>query len=147
MADTTTAFTACDAVIELRDIGGVLRDISGSTNKIETTFENKIGEFRTLGGSQWPNRLQCGKDATFKVTGIASTAVNEIKDIIEDWFFNGSGLRTLRFAQPAGTSGSKRYSGEVVLVDFKFSDDAADPNPVMFEINFKPSGAFVRNTI
>jgi len=96
MADTTTAYTACDVPVYLDDAGGTLRDISGSSNKLETTFENKIGEFRVMGGSQWMQRIQCGKDATIKLTGIASTATNEIRDILSAWFFSGSGLRTLR---------------------------------------------------
>ena len=64
MADTTTAFTACDVVVELDDASGTLRDISGSTSKVEANFDNNIGEFRTLGGSQWKNRIQCGKDVS-----------------------------------------------------------------------------------
>lgn len=141
MADTTTAFTACDVVVELDDASGTLRDISGSTSKVEANFDNNIGEFRTLGGSQWKNRIQCGKDASFKLTGIASTTANEIRDIIETWFISGSGLRTFRFAQPAGTAGSKRYAAECVLKSYKFSDDAADANPVMYEVELLPSGS------
>jgi hypothetical protein len=141
MADTTTAFTACDVVAELDDASGVLRDISGSTNKLEADFKNNIGEFRTLGGSQWKNRIQCGKDASVKLIGIASTAVNEIRDIILNWFFNGSGLRTFRWSEPAATSGAKRFSGEFVLDSYKFSHDSADANPVMYEISLLPSGA------
>jgi len=147
MADTTTAFTACDVVAELDDASGVLRDISGSTNKIEADFKNNIGEFRTRGGSQWKNRIQCGKDASVKLTGIASTAVNEIRDIILNWFFNGSGLRTFRWAEPAGTAGSKRFSGEFVLDSFKFSDDASEANPVLYEVSLLPSGAITMTSL
>jgi hypothetical protein len=141
MADTATAFTACDVVVELDDAGGTLRDISGSSAKVEANFDNNIGEFRTLGGSQWKNRIQCGKEASFKVTGIASTGTNEIRDIILAWFFSGSGLRTFRFAEPAGTAGSKRFAAECVLKSFKFSDDASDANPVAYEVELLPSGA------
>ncbi len=146
MAATTTAFTACDWVLELDDDANALQDISGSSTTVDVNFDNQIGEFRPF-GTQWKTRTQCGKDASFKVKGIATTAANEIRDLVEDWYFNGSGPRTFRLSSPAGDPTNVRYFAECFLKSFKFSGDAGSADPVMYDIELVPTGEVFREII
>lgn len=146
MPATTTAFTACDWKIEIDDSGGTLQDVSGSSSTLDANFDNDIGEFRVF-GSEWKNRIQCGKDASFKLKGIATSGANEIRDLIENWFFSGSGLRSFQFSSPGGNSGDIVYAAEVVLKTFKFSGDASSADPVMYDIELAPSGPVTRTVI
>lgn len=147
MTATTTAFTACDWVLELDDETGTLLDISGSSSNVDVNFDNKIGEFRVF-GTEWMTRIQCGKDAGFKIKGIGSTGPDEIRDLIEAWFFNGpSGPRTFRLSSPSDASQQKQYTAECFLKTFKFSGDAASADPVMYDIELVPTGVVTYATI
>lgn len=146
MPTTSTAITACDAVLRLDDSTGTLVEISGSTNKIDMNFDNKIGEFRTF-GEDWMTRIQCGKDASFTIQGIATTTVDEIRDLIEDWFFAGYGARTLQVNLPSEAAGSNRYVAEVVLKTFSFSAESDSADPIMYSIELAPSGQVTRTTL
>lgn len=146
MSATTTAFTACDAVLFLDNASGTPVDISGSTNTVDANFDNKLGEFKPF-GTQWPIRVTCGKDASFTIKGVATTAIGEIRDLVENWFFNGSGARTFTFSLPDNNSGDVTYSAEVLLKSFKFSGDASSADPIMYDIELTPSGAVTRTVI
>lgn len=146
MPPTSTAFTACDAVIELGDASNVLQDISGSTNNLDANFENQIGEFRVF-GTQWKMRIQCGKDATFSIKGVATTGVNEIRELIDEWYFSGSGPRDFQFSVEGDSAGDIRYSASVVLKTYKFSADASSADPVMYNIELAPNGEVTREII
>jgi len=143
---TTTAFTACGAVVKLEDGATTLRDVSGSSNSVEFNFDNKIGEFRTF-DTQWFTRVQCGKDAGITLKGVATTAANEIKEIVESWFFSGSGDREFTFAYPSEATGSKRITANVFLKNFSFSADPSDANPMMYSIELTPTGEVTQATI
>jgi hypothetical protein len=147
MVTTTTAFTACDAVIELDNGAGTLTDISGSSNSVDVNFDNQIGEFRVF-GTQWMSRVQCGKDATISIKGIATTATDEIRDIIENWFFTDSNTsRTFNLSMPGNSVGDILYACEVVLSSWKFSGDSSSADPVMYDIELLPNGAVTRSVI
>lgn len=145
MPPTSSAFTACDAVIELSD-GTVLQDISGSTNTVDANFENQIGEFRVF-GTQWKQRIQCGKDASFSIKGVATTGVAEIREIIDEWFFQGSGPRDFQFSAEGDSAGDVRYSASVVLKSYKFGLDSGSADPVMYSIELAPNGEVTREII
>ncbi len=146
MTATTTAFTACDGVLRLDDNTNTLQDISGSSSNVDMNFENKIGEFKPF-GTQWFTRVQCGKDASFSLKGIATIAANEIRDLIEAWYFTGSGARTFQVNFPDENPGSYRYTAEVFLKSFKFSGDPGSADPIMYDIEFTPTGAVTRAII
>jgi hypothetical protein len=139
MAATTTAFTACDWVLELADETDTLQDVSGSSTTCDVNLDNQIGEFRPF-GTQWKTRTQCGKDASFKIKGIATTAANEIRDLIKNWYFNGSGPRRFRLSEPGGNPGDERYLATCFLKSYKFSGDANSADPVMYDIELVPTG-------
>lgn len=146
MPATTTAFTACDAVLRLDDATNSLRDISGSSSTTEVNFDNKIGEFRVF-GTEWTTRVQCGKDASFKIKGVATTGANEIREIIEAWFFDGSGARTFQLNSPDENAGSYRYTAEVFLKSFKFSADPKSADPLMYDIELVPTNDVIRTVL
>lgn len=146
MATTSTAFTACDAVLKLANDVAVLVNISGSTSNVDVNFDNKIGEFRVF-GDQFTQRIACGKDSSITIKGIATTGAGEIRDLIENWFFNGSGKRTFQLNMPSEAAGSIRYQVSVLLKTFSFSGDAGAPEPVMYNIELACVGAATRTVI
>jgi len=147
MADTTTAFGSSDVELRLADDAGVLVDITGSTGKLSTNFSRKIGEFNVFGGD-YPIRTAGKKDATFNVTGVASTGVDEFRDLIESWHFSDDNEpRAFEFDMPNSSPGSYTYSGMVFLKSFKFEPDAESEDPIMYEVEFIPSGAITRTVI
>lgn len=146
MATTTTAFTSCGSVIRLANSVAVLQDISGSLANVDLNFDNKIGEFRVF-SDQYVQRVQCGKDASITIKGIATKGANEINDLVTDWYFNGSGKRTFQLNMPDETTGSKRYQCSCLLKTFSFSADASAAEPVMFSIELTPVGQVTLTTL
>lgn len=137
---TTTHWNACDAVIKIDNASNTLIDISGSSNSAELEFNNDIGEFKTF-GSKWKGRIQCGKDATLKLSIVASKDAAEAMRIALDWFFNTNGAKTVQIDAPDSTTGSDRISGEFVLESFSIPLTADEATPVMCELNLLPNGA------
>lgn len=146
MAASTTVFNGCDSVVRLDNSGGTLVDISGSSNNIEFDPKREIGEFKPF-STPWKTRIDCGKDAAIKLSIVCSTAAGEGMDILLDWFFNGSGLRTLQWDFPNSNSGSRRFQAEVVLSDFNMAAGSDEADPMMLEANLMPSGAVTYSTI
>ena len=147
MADTTTAFSADGVRMRLADDTGTLQDISGSTGKLASNFSRKIGEFNVFGGD-YPIRTAGKKDASFTVTGVASTTVDEIRDLVETWhFMDDDAPRDFEVDMPDSSPGSHTLAGKVFLKSFKFEADAESEDPIMYEIEFLPSGAITRTPI
>jgi len=140
MALTTTAWNACDAVVQLDNSSGNLIDISGSSNSVEIDFKNDIGDYKVF-GTKWKGRLACGKDATIKIKIVASKSAAEAMKASLDWFFNTSNSRSIRIQAPDATSGSDQYDAEVVLESFSIPMPADNASPVMCELNLLPNGA------
>lgn len=143
MAQTTTAVNACDVVIKLDDENGLPQDVSGSSNEIKMSFMKKTGELQTFGGD-FPVRLACGRDAEFSLVGVYTLAINEIRDLINEWYFGTDtpALRTLEVNIPDNSPGSDRYYGEVVLDSFDFTASSGDASPLKLNATLKPSGAW-----
>ncbi len=144
MAQTTTYVNACDVKIQLDDENGILRDITGSSNEVKMQFMQKVGELQTFGNNN-AVRLTCGKDAQFNLIGVYTTALNEVRDLINEWYFGNAGrkLRTLDVQIPLqnGTFvGGDRYYGEVVLENFDFTLSSSDASPMKLNASLKPSG-------
>jgi len=82
---------------------------------VTLNFDHEIGQYIAFGG-RWPNRLECGKDASFDLTILYSLTANEGADIIIDWFFaSPPGDRTLAIYLPDKNVGSDYYSAEVKI--------------------------------
>lgn len=146
MTTTSTAFTACDSVLKLDNDVGTLTDISGSSSNVDVNFDNKIGEFRVF-GDEYVQRMQCGKDSSITIKGIATTAANEIRDLIEDWYFSGTGKRTFQLNMPSEAVGSTRYQVECLLKSFSFSADSSAAEPIMYSIELAPVGQVTRTIL
>jgi len=129
---TKTAYNACDVKVELDDATGTLRDVSGSLNKATFSVPANIAEFRAF-GSQWPGRLCCGLDGPLTLNGWASTALNEVLDILKKWRF-ASGApcsnRTIRISMPDGNPGSDQYTGEYKLENLEYDLTAGEGQPI-----------------
>ena len=140
MAQTSTGINGCDVAIWLDKAGGTLTDISGSSNKIDLNFDQELAMFRTF-GSKWPKRLECGKDASFALDVIYSSAADEGLDILKDWFFaTDPGARTLKIYVPDKNVGSDVYSCEVRIENLTFSAEAGAADPIMVSASLLPDG-------
>jgi len=147
VAQTTTAFNACDVSIWLDDSTNTLRELSGSSNSVEANFDHDIGEYVTF-DSKWPNRLECGKDASFTLNIICSETANEAWDIIKDWYFAASpGARTFRFYMPDKNVGSDRFSCEARIQNFTFTGDRSEPGPIMVTATLLPDGEVTHSDV
>ena len=146
MAETTTAVSACNASIWLDDDAGDLTDISGSSNEVEMSFEQNVGDFVVFGG-KWPVRQECGKDATFSVNVVYSTAADEAFDIIKTWFFaTNPGARTFAVYIPDKNVGSDYYHGEVRISSFSWTTSRGEAGPIMVSLDLLPDGEFQHDT-
>jgi len=146
MTQTVTAWNACDAVIKIDNLSGVLTDYSGSSNEVSIDFNNDIGAYKTF-GTKWKGRIPCGKDAKIKIKIVASKDTAEALKNTLDWFFNTSNSRSFQVDAPDSTTGSDRLSAEVVLESFSIPLPADSADPVMCEINLLPNGAVTWATI
>lgn len=137
---TDTAIVACDAGIWLDNLSGVLKNIGGSANEVAMNFDNPQGAFRTF-GSKWPKRLECGKDASYTLSIVYSTATDEGFDILKNWFFAANpGARTCKIYLPNKNVGSDVYSGEFKIQDLKFTPVAGSADPVTVTATLLPTG-------
>lgn len=146
MAQSTTVFSACDVAIWLDDVNGTPRDISGSSNSVTLNFDHEIGQYTAFGG-RWPNRLECGKDASFDIVILYSLTANEGADIIIDWFFTTiPGLRTASFYFPDKDVGSDHFQAEVLIEHWDVTGGAGSGDPVEINAHLVPSGAVTHTT-
>lgn len=146
MAETTTSVNACDVSVWLDNEAGTLIDISGSTNQVNMEFESNIGELRVL-VTRWPIRLQCGKDATFSLIVVYSTASDEGMDILKNWFFGTeTGARSLHVYIPDKNVGSDHFYGEVVLENLSWPVNAGEAQPIPVSASLRPSGTWTLDT-
>lgn len=141
MAQTTTHINACDAGIWLDNASGTQTDIGGSSNACSITLSQNIGELPTF-GTDWPRRKACGRDAKVELVVIYSTAADEGKDLLVDWFFGGNhkNARTLTIYLPDKNVGSDVYQGEFILEGFKIPIQAGDGKPIAVTANLSVDG-------
>lgn len=138
---TTDAINGCNVVLELDNTSGVLTDFSGSSNSVELSFDREIGEFKSF-ASLWKGRIPCGKDATIKIKVIMSQNTGELSYNLLDWWENQpSARKTFRATMPDGSSGSDRFTGEVVLKSMPIVAAADDADPIMIDAELMPDGA------
>ena len=139
MAATTTSVNACNAVIRLDNGSDVLTDISGSSNELNMEFSKPIAEFKVF-GLDWHKRMQCGKDASFSLKVVYTTATDEGFDLLKDWYFTGDGTKTLQVNLPSDNTGNDRYSGEFLLESLSWGLVASEAGPIMVSAELKPDG-------
>lgn len=147
MAETTTALNACDVSVWLDNAAGTLKDISGSSNSMTLNFTKNNGSLQVF-GTKWQIRLSCGKDATFTLIAVYSSATDEAADILKNWFFaaNEPALRTLKVYIPDKNVGSDVYSGEFVLESLDVPASSGEAGPIQLTAVLKPSGTVLLTT-
>lgn len=144
---TTTGVNACNAQIWLDDNGGTPRNLSGQTSVMTPNFTQPNGEFFTF-GSKWPRNLQCPLKGTVAVQSVYTTASNEAREIVFDWFFNRSGTaRDLVIYSPTKDVGADKFSGSFKLTDFTFTASAGEAAPMMVSYTLVPDGAVTWSTV
>lgn len=143
MTQSTTQINACDVVIKLDNDGGVLQDISGSTNTININRLNRVGDGVRTFGSRFPLRAACGKDAEITMRAVYSGNELEAKQLLNEWYENHNDeARTLQVDIPDSDPGGDRYTFEVLLENLRIDVEAGNPDPVGIEANMKPTGTF-----
>lgn len=142
MAQTTTAFNACDARIKIDDDEGAPVDVSGSTNSASLSLESDIGEYKSFSSAGWKGRLACGRDASLDVTVIGSTDTDEALALVRQWYASDHTTpRTITIDAPDSSVGSERWAGEFLIETVDFDLEADDPDAVEFDASFLPNGA------
>lgn len=135
MPSTGTAINGCGAIIKLANAGGVLTDISGSSNEATIDFSSELGDYKLFNDANY-YRLECGRDAEIKLSIVYTTAAAEAMDILKRWR-QTRGKRALEI-----TIGNDVYSGEVLMEKLSLPIKADEAKPIMVEANLKPNGAF-----
>jgi len=139
MPATANAVNACGVVIKIDDETGTLVDCSGSANEFSLSLEKNIESYKIFGDENH-YRLECGKDAEIELTVLFTTADDESSDIIERWYHQTGGERTVEIYLPNNTSGGSKYSCEGLLESYEVSGKADDAKPMMLQAKILPSG-------
>jgi hypothetical protein len=130
MIMTTTGYNACDVSLWLDNPAGVLTDISGSSNTINVSFTKDMAR-KDAFGSVWGHRYECLKDCKVQLNIICSETNSEAWDLLVDWWFaQPSGKRTLTWYQPDKNVGSDKFSGEFRIQDLGENMEAGKAEPI-----------------
>lgn len=146
MAATTTAISASDAVISLDNAGGTLTDISGSSNSLTLTLNKALGDFNVF-GLDWGKSQEGKRRATVSMQIVYTTTASEAIDLLNAWYFSGSGVRTLRVDVPDSNTGSDRYEMEVLLESLEWTADSSADGPSMVSVSLRADGEVTLTTI
>ena len=147
MAATSTAFNSCDVAVWIDNAGGAPTDISGSSNNLDVNFDNNLGDFVVF-QSQWPQRLECGKDAQFTLRVVMSSTADEGWDLLKDWYFTTvPGDRTFTFYGPSKNVGSDKFECEAKLENLTWTYDRGEPSAVLVTAILKPNGAVTHSDV
>lgn len=146
MPVTSTAINGCDAKLWIDNASGVLTDISGMANEFSMELNKDLGEFKVF-GDPWRYRLECGKDASIDLQVIYSRDVDGGLDILRDWYFNGSGARTVRIMLPREVVGGDSYELEAMLESLSIPVTSDEAGPIMVSATLKPNGPVVYSVL
>lgn len=148
MTQTTSQVNSCDSTLKLDDEGGNLQDISGSSNAVTIERLQKVGDGLRTFGNDFSVRAACGRDANITLRAVYSQADSEATFLLNDWYHNHpKTLRTFIADIPDSLPGSDRYTFEVLLESLRFDDESGNPDPILIEAAFKPSGTFTWSVV
>jgi hypothetical protein len=146
MAQSTTAYNACDVSVWVDDDTGTLTDVSGSSNSIGANFVNELGTWRSF-QEKWSARLECAKDGTITLNVVSSTAAGEAWAIFTEWYFVSGGSRTFSWYEPDKNVGSHYFTGEYKVESMDSTADNTDANAKIVTVILKPDGAISHSTV
>lgn len=142
MSTTTTATNACSAVVSIDNAAGVLTNVSGSGVQASMTLKTELGDYKVF-GDQWRYRLACAQDSEISLDVLYTTTADEGFDILRDWWFDNTKYkvaRTVRIDMPDSSTGSDRYTAEMLLEQLNWDMPAGEPGPVVVTAALKPNG-------
>lgn len=143
MTQSTTQVNACDVVVKIDNAAGNLQDISGSSNQVSFDLQNKVGDGIRTFGTDFPLRAVCGRDAAISMRAVYSGDEGEAKQLLMDWYFNhNKDARTLVIDIPDSDPGGDRYTFEAYLEHVNVPVEAGNPDPILLEASFKPTGTY-----
>lgn len=147
MTESTTIVNSCDVAVWIDNASGVLKDISGVTNKAKLSMKKNTGMKRVF-GSRGPRRMSCGDDWQIDLTVVYSTAADEGLDILRDWAIGGEdSARTVHIYVPDKNVGSDNYFGEFILDSFDINLDAEDAGPIEVSAVLMIDGDITHSTV
>ena len=123
-----------------------MTDISGSSNQASLDLSRTTGETFTFEGD-FSIKKSCKKSVSLSLQAVYTQSDTEASNILSDWYFNGSGARTVQIDVPNGSSGSDRYSGEFELESLSIPLVADDAAPILMSASLTNSGAVTRAAI
>lgn len=139
MEQTTTHIAACNAIIEVDNSSGAATDISGSANNAGIDFTREIGTGTTFTGD-FKLKTGCKRDAKMSIGILWTTATGEARDVMEEWYDTG-GSRTISVYPNGKVIGSRFYTGEWILSDYKMPIAADSADVIKMDISAESDGA------
>ena len=146
MAQTTTAIDSCAVKVWLATAGDVMTDISGSSTEIVPHFTQTLGDYHPR-ASDWPSRLDGGKDADVRLNVVYSTTDAEGWDLLKDWWFTvPPGARRMIWYAPDKSVGADMFSGSYRIKDLRWVHGASAAGPVVVTADLVPDGEVTQET-
>lgn len=144
---TETAINACDVVVQIEGHDQVLKDISGSSNRVEFAFTRDIQEYAVF-GQNWKQRMGCKLDGTLNLAGVYSAAQYEMWYMLKDWWFNYPlEHRRVRVMIPDDSIGSDDYDGEFIISSLNLPSDASQAGPIVVTATLMQTGGVSLGTV
>lgn len=129
MATSTTMLYGTDCVIE-GEVGTVMVDLSGSSNKATVNLEMIIGEASVF-NDKWPQRVMTAKNCTVDIAAWYSSAANEAADFFQDWFNEAApAVRQIDIYIPSKTVGATKITANWVFNGLNIDLQTAQTSPI-----------------
>lgn len=143
MGQSTTAINGCDGVIKIDNDAGVPVDVSGSANSVGMERSVRISDGVFTFGTDQPIRKTCGKDAAISLKIVYTTEEAEALQLLNDWYENHhKDARSVVIELPDSNPGSDRYTYECLLEKLNIEVEAGSPDPILVDVDLKPTGTF-----
>ncbi len=149
MPQTTTHANACDVRIDVDDRDGTPVNISGSANTVSMELTRNLGSLVTFEGD-WDIVTACKRSGTITLGFVYSTAADEARDLLEEWWFGDSGgadSRTVTIYVPDDTEGSVFYRAECIPETLSMPIDASNADPIAPTLQIRTNGALTRQSV
>ena len=138
MAKTSTPVYKQQAVTSIDNASGTLTDITSTNSTITVALQRQSSETYVFGDD---TAIQGIGKSTGTVSGtiVYSTNATEARAMYNQWYFSAEGTaRTVTVDVPDSSTGSDRYSGELVLNSFTPVDgDAGSGELMMMQVEMK----------
>lgn len=132
-----------DAIFKIDDSGGVLRDLSAYSDKIDFSNSVDTGETSTF-AVEAKTYVSGLSDATFSVSGKYDSTATTGPDAVLNGLVGNEASSTYECGPEGGTAGKVRYTGECFLTGYAISAPVGDV--VTWSADFQCTGPITRNT-